>query len=117
MRWSVFQQLHLKRKRPYHPTGGTAGCVVAARVAEADPTLTVLLIERGANNEGKDSVHQPILMPLNLVPDTKTALFYQGKKADAVNGRAITVQAGGVLGGGSSINFMLYDLVDLLNMS
>lgn len=82
--------------------------MVAGRLAKADPSLSVLLIEGGENNEGKASVENPILMGLNLVPATKTANFYQAKKAGAVNDRAITVQTGGVLGGGSSINFMLY---------
>lgn len=77
-------------------------------MAKVDPSLSVLLIEGGENNEGKASIENPILMRLNLVPATKTAKFYQAKKADAVNDRAITVQAGEVLGGGSSINFMLY---------
>lgn len=87
--------------------GGTAGCTIAGRLAEADPGLSVLLIEGGENHEGKDSVKHPILMALNLMPDSKTTVAYPGKKADAVNGRAITVHTGGVLGGGSSVNFML----------
>lgn len=31
-------------------TGGTAGCIVAGRLAEADPNLSILVIERGPDN-------------------------------------------------------------------
>ncbi|CAI4212068.1 unnamed protein product [Parascedosporium putredinis] len=61
--------------------GGTAGCIVAGRLAEADPTLSVLVIEGGANNHNVPSV-----------------------LAD----REPIVPSGGTLGGGSSINFMMY---------
>ena len=89
-------------------TGGTAACVVAGRLAEADPSLSVLLIEGGENNDGKDNVKHPALFLSHLMPGSKTAVFYQGKKSDALAGREPVIPTGGVLGGGSSINFMLY---------
>lgn len=36
--------------------GGTAGCVVAARIAENLPEATVLVIEGGANDFGKEEI-------------------------------------------------------------
>lgn len=87
--------------------GGTAGCVVAGRLAEAAPHLVVLLIEGGEDNQDMEQVRNPAMLRDNLAPDSKTAIFYTGKKAEAVAGRQVVVPCGGVLGGGSSINVML----------
>jgi alcohol oxidase len=43
-----------------------------------------------------------------LAPESKTAIFYKAKKDANLAGREAVVPAGGVLGGGSSINFMMY---------
>jgi len=43
-----------------------------------------------------------------LAPGSKTTLFYKARKNEHLNGREAIVPAGGVLGGGSSINFMMY---------
>jgi alcohol oxidase len=43
-----------------------------------------------------------------LQPTTKTATFYKCNKAPQLADREPTVITGGVLGGGSSINFMFY---------
>ena len=88
--------------------GGTAGCVVAARLAEADPSLSILVIEGGMNNKDMASVRNPALHLSNLIPGSQTALFYKGKESAVLGGREPIVPAGGVLGGGSSINFMMY---------
>lgn len=44
----------------------------------------------------------------NLAPETKTAHFHKGKWAERLGGREPIVPCGGILGGGSSINFMMY---------
>jgi choline dehydrogenase-like flavoprotein len=44
----------------------------------------------------------------NLVPDTKTNIFYQGAKEKQLGDREVIVPSGGVLGGGSSTNLMMY---------
>jgi alcohol oxidase len=44
----------------------------------------------------------------HLRPGTKTARFYTAKPSEYVSGREVIIPAGNVLGGGSSINFMLY---------
>jgi alcohol oxidase len=67
-----------------------------------------LLIERGRNNYKEPSVVNPALFPKNLDPANKTAIFYKGKRSEALAGREPIIQSGGVLGGGSSINFMMY---------
>lgn len=43
--------------------GGLAGCVVAGRLAEADPKLQILVIEQGPNNYGLPEVVYPALYP------------------------------------------------------
>ncbi|KAF2468793.1 alcohol oxidase [Lindgomyces ingoldianus] len=76
--------------------GGTSACVAAGRLAKAGPNLTILIIERGRNN-----LNDPIITNPN-------AIFYQAESEPALNGQARIVAAGGVLGGGSSINAMMY---------
>lgn len=87
--------------------GGSAGCIVAGRLAAADPNLSILVIEGGRNNKDVASVVNPLFMLSNLHPRSKAALFYKGSKSVHAADREVIVPAGGILGGGSSINFML----------
>ncbi|KAL2059962.1 hypothetical protein VTL71DRAFT_10117 [Oculimacula yallundae] len=87
--------------------GGTAGCVLATRLSQADPQLSILVIEEGYNND-LPSITFPILFMANLDPKTGTAKFYTGSKASELAGREPIVPTGSVLGGGSSINMMTY---------
>ena len=84
--------------------GGLTGCVVAGRLAEADPKLEILVIEQGPNNFGVQEVIYPALYPKNLFPTSKHTLFWQTQKAPQLADRAPIVPSGGTLGGGSSIN-------------
>ncbi|RMZ35475.1 hypothetical protein D0859_00318 [Hortaea werneckii] len=61
--------------------GGIAGCVVAGRLAAADPELSILLIEGGENNAGKDTITHPALFPMNLMPQSKKMVWYSRAKA------------------------------------
>jgi alcohol oxidase len=88
--------------------GGTAACAAAGRLAEADPSLSILIIERGRNNLNNPLVTVPGLFAANLQPETQSAIFYQAESEPALNGRARTLSTGGILGGGSSINAMMY---------
>ena len=45
---------------------------------------------------------------VHLAPGSQTALFYEANAEEALNGRKAIVPCGGILGGGSSINFMMY---------
>lgn len=42
------------------------------------------------------------------MPTSNATLFYQGNNESQLNGRQLTVPSGGTLGGGSSINLMMY---------
>ena len=88
--------------------GGTAACAAAGRLARIDPSLSILIIEQGRNNYHDPSVVYPALYLSHLAPDSKKTLLYNGNKEAAVNDREVPVATGGVLGGGSSINFMMY---------
>ncbi|KAK3934802.1 alcohol oxidase-like protein [Diplogelasinospora grovesii] len=89
--------------------GGTAACVVAARLAEADPSLSILVVERGSNNYNVPNVIHPALFLQHLMPGSKTAIFNKSTKSVHVADREVIVPSGGTLGGGSSINFMVYN--------
>ncbi|CAM1501413.1 Fc.00g105750.m01.CDS01, partial [Cosmosporella sp. VM-42] len=88
--------------------GGTAACVIAGRLAEADPKLSILVIEGGQDNRGVQNIENPVFFLDHLLPTSTTAIFYKGNKAEKLAGRECIVPSGGTLGGGSSINFMMY---------
>ena len=85
--------------------GGTAGCVVAARLAE-DPGARILLLEAGPSDQhwtiripgamGHNYEGGPFNWALNTVPQR------------GLNDRAIFQPRGRVLGGSSSINGMVF---------
>lgn len=79
---------------------GTAGCVVAARLA-ADPGAHVLLLEAGGTDE-TDLVAQPNFWPKTL--GTELDWGFVAEVNPNLNGRAIRYSMGKVLGRGSSIN-------------
>ncbi|EJT69921.1 alcohol oxidase [Gaeumannomyces tritici R3-111a-1] len=88
--------------------GGSAGCVVAGRLANLDHNLKVLLIEAGENNLNNPWVYRPGIFPRNMKLDSKTASFYEARPSKWLAGRKAVVPAAHILGGGSSINFMMY---------
>ncbi|KAH8888081.1 GMC oxidoreductase [Thozetella sp. PMI_491] len=88
--------------------GGTVGCIVASRLAVADPTLSILVIEQGMNNFNMQSVIYPALFERNTMPDSNTALFWKINPSPQLANREPIIETGGVLGGGSSINWMVY---------
>ena len=85
------------------------GSVIAGSLAKADPTLQILIVEAGLNNRDDPNITTPAFAFRNLAqPDSPYFDQYIGKPSDYVNGRNYTVPTGRVLGGGSSVNFMMY---------
>lgn len=78
-------------------------------MANLDHNLSVLLIEGGENNLNNPWVFRPGIYPRNMKLDSKTATFYESRPSKWLNGRKAIVPCANILGGGSSINFMVRD--------
>jgi choline dehydrogenase len=83
---------------------GSSGCVIARRLAE-DPAASVLLLEAGGSDD-IPSVTESNLWHTNLGGARDWA--FQAEPNQHLNGRALTLSMGKVLGGGSSINLMAW---------
>lgn len=85
--------------------GGSAGCVLASRLSE-DRGVRVLLLEAGG-----EAAHPHILIPAwstKLVGNPRWDWCYRTEPDASRGGRADVWPAGRVLGGGSSVNGMVY---------
>jgi choline dehydrogenase len=83
---------------------GTSGSVVARRLAE-NPDVRVLLLEAGGTDD-VSSVTDPKLWADNLHSERDWG--FHAEPNPAVHGRSLPLSMGKVLGGGSSINAMLW---------
>jgi choline dehydrogenase len=86
--------------------GGTAGCVLAARLA-ASGDATVLLIEAGPDGRGVAQIPDPALW--TQLHRTSLDWGYSCAPSAHVAGRPIPMAAGKVLGGGAVIGAMQWD--------
>src|SRR3990167_1985108 len=85
--------------------GGSAGCVLAARLSE-DPAVRVLLVEAGSADRSV-LIHCPA--GLALMAKTKGINWaFQTVPQPGLSGRRGYQPRGKVLGGSSSINAMIY---------
>ncbi|KAI1308104.1 hypothetical protein F5Y03DRAFT_351206 [Xylaria venustula] len=48
--------------------GGTAGCIVASRLSDADPKLSILVIEEGLDSAGNPTVTFPAMYIAHMSP-------------------------------------------------
>ena len=83
--------------------GGSAGCTITHRLVKAGKR--VLMIEAGP-----DDNNQFVRMPGGFVRlfETERVQFYMSEPQAAAGGRPIAVPQGRTLGGGSSVNAMIY---------
>lgn len=101
MLWPGGQSLHV-----IDPLGDDAK--QQPRLANLDRNLKVLLIEAGESNLNNPMVFRPGIYPRNMKLDSKTATFYESRPSKWLSGRKAVVPCANILGGGSSINFMMY---------
>ena len=85
--------------------GGSAGCVMAARLTE-DADVTVCLLEAGGSDQSV--VVQAPVGAVAMMPTRLNNYAYQTVPQPGLNGRCGYQPRGKVLGGSSSINAMLY---------
>jgi choline dehydrogenase len=83
---------------------GSSGAVVASRLAESG-SANVLLIEAGGSDDSP-SVTEPALWPTNLGSERDWSFI--AERNAHLNNRCLPMSMGKVLGGGSSINVMLW---------
>ena len=83
---------------------GSSGSVVARRLAE-NPAIRVLLLEAGGSDEAPE-VSTAGLWPANLGSERDWA--FQAEPNPQLQGRSLPMNMGKVLGGGSSINVMIW---------
>ncbi|KAI1269213.1 hypothetical protein F5Y18DRAFT_373925 [Xylariaceae sp. FL1019] len=87
---------------------GCSGCILASRLADADPDLSILLIESGTDNHGLAVVDNAGLWFSHIQPGSPHTKFFRGPKSEPLAGRQATVPVGQILGGGTSVNSVLY---------
>ena len=85
--------------------GGSAGCIVAARLV-SEGNARVLLLEAG-----RDEYHPVLKMPagyMKFLANDRFLTMHQTEAQPQLNGRGVIVPQAKVLGGGSTVNAMVY---------
>jgi choline dehydrogenase len=85
--------------------GGSSGSVVAARLSE-NPANSVLLIESGQKDSDR-FIHIPATF-FKVIETGRDVHFYTSEPDAGLKGKPNIVPQGNVVGGGSSINAMIY---------
>jgi choline dehydrogenase len=85
--------------------GGSSGCVLAARLSE-NPKTRVLLIESGKSDTDK-FIHIPATF-FKVLDKGEAVHAYVSEPEAGLSGRPSIVPQGNVIGGGSSVNAMIY---------
>lgn len=87
--------------------GGTTACVIAGRLAAADHSLKILVVESGQHSRDVPPHVQPSRYIEHLAPSSTTVSFHVAKPSPHLNGRAAVVPCGRSVGGGSTVNCKL----------
>ena len=87
--------------------GGACGCLIAGRLAAADPSLRLLILEAGPHTRGLNVHRQPARYMTHQDPAAKMFTFNVAKPSEKVGDRAVVVPCARCVGGGSSVNCKL----------
>ncbi|CAK3972286.1 FAD NAD(P)-binding [Lecanosticta acicola] len=82
--------------------GGLSGCVVASRLRQARPDLSIALIENGSDIRSEESIHLPAQAWLL---DPKYYYIDHTVPQTSLGGRSLELKTGRALGGGSATNY------------
>ncbi|KAK0236115.1 GMC oxidoreductase-domain-containing protein [Armillaria nabsnona] len=88
--------------------GGTSGCVTAGRLAAADPSLKILILEAGPHVRGLENHIQPARYFSNLVSPDRVFTSHVGSPSKSLAGRSPIVTSAKCMGGGSNVNIVMY---------
>nr|ALJ82900.1 alcohol oxidase [Irpex lacteus] len=87
---------------------GTSGGVAAGRLAVADPSLKILLVEAGPHVKDDEAFVQPAKCLSHLRADNPVFKVHVSEHSEFL-GRQQAVTVPHVVGGGSSVNFTIYN--------
>lgn len=77
---------------------------IASRLADADPSLKILIVEAGPHTEDDLAHIQPARYLSHLSPTSTTVTFQVANPEKELAGRQTIVPCGQCVGGGSSVN-------------
>ena len=90
---------------------GTAGCVVASRLHQGDPSMSILLIEQGPDERANPVITNPVAAP--LIPLTTNLVSkYDTIPQPGLADRSIQHLAGNILSGSSAVNYVMWSRGD-----
>ncbi|EPE31319.1 FAD/NAD(P)-binding protein [Glarea lozoyensis ATCC 20868] len=88
--------------------GGTSGCIIAGRIAKAQPDISIFVIEGGLDNRHDPTISKPILCSTHIKGESNFMSIYQAQRLPDTVNRDCFIKTAAVLGGGSSVNFCIY---------
>ena len=91
--------------------GGTAGCVLASRLHQGDPSKSILLIEQGPDERKHPHITSPTAAPLIPVATNLVSNYDTTPQAGLAN-RTILNFAGNILSGSSAVNYGMWSRGD-----
>ncbi|THU99422.1 alcohol oxidase [Dendrothele bispora CBS 962.96] len=89
--------------------GGTTASIIAGQLSSNAPDLKILILEAGPTTRERIEHIQPGRYFTHMEPFSNTEQFTASKPSDYVAGRSVVIPSGRCVGGGSSVNFMLYN--------
>ncbi|KAJ7640682.1 hypothetical protein DFH06DRAFT_1097750 [Mycena polygramma] len=89
--------------------GGVGACITASRLASAFPGLSIAIFEKGASTKDKMEHIQPGRYLAHLAPTSTTVTQNISKPSEYLNGRSAVVGSGCCVGGGSDVNWVMYN--------